>query len=632
MTAQQASASESVQRGRSSQTVSSRRTRWPNPWGTGRMRDQIFFGYALLTVILILSLLLVINYSFSQQIDRSISENAVQLAANTSAIIDSTIERMDLAAKQVLFSDTIIEHFMDNRNPGDLFTQLSNRRVIANELNAIIGPSYPFVEQVNLINCSSGIYIGRGRYPLDTMISLTELDESPLVRSTLIRNGELNLVQPHVDTWSGNSGSVVFSVTRAIKNPIDATQRAIVEVPASVDRIRQLVDESIRESRNVQKTIIFAGAGTPVLRMNVADDSVGPYWDALVAAMQQGAASFSRGDERYAYHTSPYTGWTLLLAIDRNAAATPLASLRLQIILLLLLSIPATLLMSYAISNRFTRPIKEINQSIRDISSSTSIRLNLDPAKKRSPMNELDELNLAFKDLARQLEQAIAETVSARSYEMQATMQALESRMNPHFLYNTIAMIKVIAEQEGNHDIVEICMEMSSILRYILAKDMAVATIESELIIATNYLNLMYRRFHDRLAFNVKIPQEMLGIPVPRMIVQPIIENCFKHGFQGQEEWQVSLLGDYADGTWRLEVRDNGSGFDPERMAGLRKHMASMSVNDTVTSDSREGIGLVNIYMRLKLTYGENTIFELDSGPSGGSVITIGARNQPMPG
>lgn len=605
--------------------------RWPRRWlrlGSGRMRNQIFSGYALLMVFLILSLLLVINYSFSLLISRSISDNAVQLAVNTSAIIDGNIERMDLVAKQVLFSDTIIEHFMGSQGGTDIFTQLSNRRVIANELNAIIGPSYPIVEQVNLINCTTGIYIGRGRYPLDTMISLTELDESSLVRSTLIQNGELNLVQPHVDQWSGNSGSVVFSVARAIKNPFNPSQRALVEVPGSMDKIRQIVSDSIRESVYVQKTMIFSGAGSVVLSMNVQEDAIKPYWNDLVTAMAVGTSSFSRNNELCAYYTSPYTGWTLLLAVDRASVSTPLVTLRLQIILLLLLAIPATLLMSYFISSRFSRPIREINQSIRDISERTSIRPDI-RRDSDDPMNELDELNLAFKDLSRQLEQAIAEIVSARSYEMQAYMQALESKMNPHFLYNTIAMIKVIAEQENNHDIVEICMEMASILRYILAKDMGVATIESELIVATNYLNLMYRRFHDRLNFTVKVPPEMLGIQVPRMIVQPIIENSFKHGFQSQVNWSVTIDGQCDDHGWRLVIRDNGSGFPPERLADIRQHMASMSVTDTVESDSREGIGLVNIFMRLKLTYSDRLIFELDNSESGGSVITIGAHDQP---
>ena len=602
------------------------RTHWVHP-GSGRMRNQIFSGYAWLMIIFILSLLLVINYSFTRQINRSISENAVQLAANTSAIIDSTIERMDLVTKQVLFSDTIIEHFMTDYVESDIFAQLSNQRVIANELNSIIGPSYPFVEQINLINCSTGIYIGRGRYPLDTMISLTELDESQLVRSTLIKNGELNLLHPHVDQWSGNSGSVVFSVARAIKNPIDPTQRAIVEVPGSIDMISQLVNESVRESAYVQKAIIFAGAGNVVLRMNVDDDLDETYWNNLVTAMQNNDASFSSDGELYAYFTSSFTGWTLLLAIDQDAVNTPMITLRLQIMLLLLLAIPATLLVSYLISNRFARPIREINQSIQDISERTSIQLDVQHDQD-IPMNELDELNLAFKDLARQLEQAIAETVSARSYEMQAHMQALESKMNPHFLYNTIALIKVIAEQDHNHDIVEVCMEMSSILRYILAKDMA-ATIESELIVATNYLNLMFRRFQDRLAFTVKVPSEMLSIPVPRMIVQPIIENSFKHGFQNQLNWTVTVEGHYSKSSWSLVIRDNGLGFSNTQLADIRKRLTSMSVTDSVESDSREGIGLVNIYMRLKLTYGDRLIFEIANGEEDGSVITIGVNNQP---
>jgi two-component system sensor histidine kinase YesM len=587
-----------------------------------RIQSQLFISFSILIAGLIIILAIWLSVYFNLLIEYSASESVLQIAENVKTRIDSTIEKMDMAAKQVIFSDAITQKFLELPKNHGLLLELSSRRIISNNLHAIIGPLYSSVDQINLINCTNGNYIGAGLYPLETLISASEINKSVLISSTLTRNGLMNIIPPHTDQWSGNSGNAVFSVARSFKSVRDGNQQGIVEVPCSVAVLSDIFKNTIK-NENVEKMFLFAQDGSTVYCSTNLENAAASYYEILNKNASAKASTLSMGDELLSYSISDYTGWMILLVAKKEKVVNPVTIFRSNILLFMVLSIPATLLLSYFISRRFTKPIKKIFTSINKLNLTAK---GSEPFDLNTQQNELDQLYVSFQQLSKRLDYAIAETATARSYEMEAHMLALESRINPHFLYNTIAMIQAIAENEKCSDIAEICGEMSSLMRYSISKDNVEATIESEMYIASIYLDLMYRRYHDRLSYNIQMDPEIARLRVPRMILQPILENCFKHGFNTCENWKVNVTGYLEESSWYIKVSDNGSGIEENIISKLYDTFNSASTTHPIKSSTLEGVGLANIAIRMKLAFGDKACFEIINNENGGSTVIIGVK------
>ena len=203
-------------------------------------------------------------------------------------------------------------------------------------------------------------------------------------------------------------------------------------------------------------------------------------------------------------------------------------------------------------------------------------------------------------------------------------MLALQAQMNPHFLYNTLTTISIKAENHGDMDIVDMCDNLSSMLRYIAKEGSASVTIAVELDYLEKYLRLMKNRYPAQFTVTTEIPEELTRVQVPKLILQPIIENCFKYAFNKRAPWLIEIKGQMHDGLWSISVTDNGVGFDQEVLAFLQENMASDTFH--FASDNMEKTGLLNIYYRLKLRYGEDAIFQILNLDGEGSTVTIGGK------
>jgi len=121
----------------------------------------------------------------------------------------------------------------------------------------------------------------------------------------------------------------------------------------------------------------------------------------------------------------------------------------------------------------------------------------------------------------------------------------------------------------------------------------------------------------------------MLNLNVPKLIIQPLVENCIKYGLNTEPPWKIRITGRLLSENWVVSVTDSGSGFAPEKLDEIRHKLSNSDINSTNLPEvSHGGMGLVNIYIRMKLYYGDSTIFDLKNVPEGGAVITIGGSKK----
>lgn len=212
-------------------------------------------------------------------------------------------------------------------------------------------------------------------------------------------------------------------------------------------------------------------------------------------------------------------------------------------------------------------------------------------------------------DLRRRFRETELSAAQLGARLVEAELQTLKSQLHPHFLFNTMNTISVLVREGRNADAVVLLSKLSTLLRQSLDQTRSLEVpLRQELEFVDNYVQIQQARFSDRLSFACEVPEELLGRPVPALLLQPLVENAILYGVSAKEgPGRVRVSARVEGGSLVLEVSDDGPGFPPQERATRR----------------REGIGLGNTRERLARMYGERAKLEITSTPGQGSSVSV---------
>jgi two-component system sensor histidine kinase YesM len=183
-----------------------------------------------------------------------------------------------------------------------------------------------------------------------------------------------------------------------------------------------------------------------------------------------------------------------------------------------------------------------------------------------------------------------------------------------------------MAEEGMNEQIVVFCGHIASMLRYISAPNKNGVQLEKELDYCERYLECMKIRFEDDLLYEFHVPDSMKSLQVPMLLIQPLLENAMKYGLRDNPPWKLHIIGelDSMQETWRMTVEDNGPGMEPEALKLIQQYIQQSQEWERMPELEINGMGLKNIWIRLKLWYGSAALMHITNPSSGGVSITIG--------
>ena len=215
-----------------------------------------------------------------------------------------------------------------------------------------------------------------------------------------------------------------------------------------------------------------------------------------------------------------------------------------------------------------------------------------------------------------------ATELSLREGTLQAQLSALQTQINPHFIYNTLNIISARSMESGNYDVIEICDRFASMLRYSTDTRTRTATLAEEIDNVRNYLMLAKARYEENLVYTIDVPENLNEITVPKLTLQPLVENALTHGYNGMNIQRIlSVTGSVRGDSLVLEIRDNGVGFSEEMLRSLRGRIREIEEGRTSVESAEGHIGLVNTCLRLYY-YSKGTM-HVAVGNDGGAVITM---------
>ena len=287
------------------------------------------------------------------------------------------------------------------------------------------------------------------------------------------------------------------------------------------------------------------------------------------------------------------------------------------------------------LTRNLTQPLRQLTDKLTVLEPGENIS-----AIPGSSDNEIIFLTNAIQGYLSEIYDQNQRLTEQRKRTLIAHYDAMEAQLNPHFLYNTLSVIGMTGLASGNMDVSNMCTELSQLLRYSLSYTGQSVILSQEIDNARHYLYIMKIRYEDDLEYEWQLDDSLNSITVPKLILQPLIENCFQHGFHqaGVEispPWKISIRSHCDDTRWYLSISNNGAPFPEEKFAALHQKLSGFTFTGNQDMDyentfRHQGYGLENTILRFHIYYRGEEYFHVSRNDSDNlTTVTIGGPLKP---
>jgi len=268
------------------------------------------------------------------------------------------------------------------------------------------------------------------------------------------------------------------------------------------------------------------------------------------------------------------------------------------------------ILSSVRISRSITEPISALSQKARKFGSG-----NFSPSHIETDIIELETLNDGFDDMAGKINSLMDKQMEDERSLHKAELELLQAQINPHFLYNTLDSIAILAESERSEDVVNMVTNLSTFFRSSLNRGKDIISLRAECAQVRSYLEIQSVRYSDILEYEIHIPEMFMDVTVPKLILQPLVENALYHGIKNRRGMgKITITAEERGDDLLLRVQDNGAGMDEEQVNALKSG---------VYEDRHTGLGLVNVHKRIRLYCGEKYGLSFESEKAIGTTVSV---------
>nr|WP_243274472.1 sensor histidine kinase [Enterocloster bolteae] len=335
--------------------------------------------------------------------------------------------------------------------------------------------------------------------------------------------------------------------------------------------------------------------------------------DAVCAMENRGGESkeLMVGQERMALSVieNEATGWKIYTMVPYSDISAQVQSLNHSILLSIILCNLLILVCLLVVSLAITAPVKKLIEAMREVQQG-----NFDYRIDNKRSDEMGRLMETFNYMVFKIDMLIKEVYQEKLAQKNAELEALQSQINPHFLYNTLDTINWMLLEKKEYEISGIVVSLGEMMKYAISRSSRTVALREEIRHVSNYLLIQKERMEDKLEYEIDIPHQYESVQVPRLILQPLVENAIIHGIETGGKVSIRVYEREEDGGCWLEVSDNGAGMDEEQLKRLRDGTTEMRMD-------HRSIGVENVNKRIRLYYGEEFGLTIESRLGEGTVI-----------
>lgn len=312
------------------------------------------------------------------------------------------------------------------------------------------------------------------------------------------------------------------------------------------------------------------------------------------------------------------TDWMLMSKYPTEALMKPVNDFTKRTIVLGILILLVSMLLASFLSSRTMTPLKELSKGMKSIEVG-NYSINL-PVRSK---DEIGYLSSSFNRMAKEINRLIMKVYETELVKKNAEIKALQSQINPHFLYNTLGIIDSLSSMDGDGRVSAISRSLAKMFRYNISGQ-AVSTLEAEIAQIRLYLSIQKIRFDSRLDYSIYLEPGLESVPIPKLLFQPLVENSILHGIGPCVEGGVLRIEAMAgtQGEVEIKVWNNGSPIAHEKQAWLSK-LLSMGPRSGEHYLEQSSVGLLNVQSRIRMVYGEGCGLDFTSSDERGTTFTV---------
>lgn len=400
-------------------------------------------------------------------------------------------------------------------------------------------------------------------------------------------------------TMYKDEGTYVFSAVRKLKSMTTGEELGVIMINVDETHLRGIIEE------------VDLGEKGEVFLIG-EDERIISCRDPKLVGTTLHLENVNRDKYILIDHQSPKTGWHFVGMVPKTEYTSQIKQFTGMFVYLSFIVLIIIVLIAIAVSGSIVKPIKTI------IDGMTRVRKgDLDVQIEVKQRNELGVLTEYFNETVEELQYFIDKVYKQEISRQEAELKAIQAQINPHFLYNTLDTIYWMLIIKEEEDTAELVVALADMLRYSIGGKEFV-TVSDEITQLENYLYIQKARFGEKLHFSMDIDDELFEYTMPRLLLQPLVENAIYHGFDKMRlEGHIQIIGKKTDDSnFYFKVKDDGLGISQLRIKEIMMGKGETTKNHT-------GLGIVGTDSRLRLIYGNEYGIEIKSQLDEGTEITL---------
>lgn len=562
-----------------------------NPFKEYPIRNVFFFAFASL-ILLLLAVFVLVSYRVSvaemQKNTSFYQQNLLGKINEQISMQKQSVEQVTIALSRNEDLQNYLQGTKDSYESYQLISEINT-----SFFNTMF--SIPVVDTVDVYLESPPARVQEGPIRYFSFKDYQSIDWlQPM------ENADSAWLKKHIISSPQGNISVISFARKIYKR--NGTAAGIVVVNTKTDRFLKLMNGEV-DSRDrllidsSHSIVAYNGAG-----------NVSEYLSAFAELSKDENVNVngsSRQEEKFVVWSKlANSDWILIEVTPWNEIISGSVKLAQLLLFISLVTIGLIVILTYYLSKQFTKPINLLLQSMNDFSLNER-----EPKLPGDYRNEFGTLFRGYYKLNSRIKGLYNDLEEEHQQKRKAELDALQANINPHFLYNTLDQLNWMAIEEGQEKISRVLELMGRMFRIGLSKGEALIPLKDELVHLESYIQIQQIRLEGALNYQIFIPERYLHYYIPKLTLQPFIENAIIHGLRGQQQAMISInLHDVGEMMYII-IRDNGTGFSKDQMLNKR------------TADG--GYGIKNVQDRLSAHFGTNSSISIQSQVGEGTSVFV---------
>jgi len=542
-----------------------------------------------------------LSYSNSAETIKRMSTNyAKDLLQMIELRFNDYLSNLSIISQDLLYDKTIY-NALTQKNISDPIMDYEIDNEISNTMKKII-LSRPEVQAIAIVGNSGKFYYAddnsstssiKNILPYDKVLEKARQYQGKVTWYTDSSNGIVNHIYLartiyHQDTFEEIGLQAILVNKKYLKTIYDGLTRSMQNIVILSDGYDLIA------ARNSDPEYFIDGTSFGKLH-NEKDSRIDKNINALVS-----------------YTTISETGWKVITYVPLNILYRDAYALRRNLILLCAVTVIILSAFNLSIAMSFINPINRLVKGMKMVQKDNRI-VYIDDEERE---DEIGFLNKTFNEMSREINHLVNWVYREQITRKEAELKALQSQINPHFLFNTLESINWMARLNNVPEISEAVTDLSDLLEASIGREDRLITVEEEFRYSDKYISIIKMRFEDKIEFKKEILNGAGKVKIPRLLIQPLVENAVYHGIDKLRGKGEITLRAYIEGDRLvIVVMDTGPGIDSVEPDALNRRLSLD--NDTyfknLRTETRQSIGTENVNRRIKLFYGDNYGLKIES-------------------